>query len=61
MPNLRMLDLSGCESLTDAGFAILSELRSLEHVNLSGSTPSLIPEQFDINTDPGAIGIATSR
>ena len=33
----------------------------IEHVNLSGSTPSLIPEQFDLNTDPGAIGIATAR
>ena len=33
----------------------------IEHVNLNGSTPSAIPEQFDLTTDPGAIGAATSR
>ncbi|QDL98936.1 TonB-dependent receptor [Rhodopseudomonas palustris] len=33
----------------------------IEHVELSGSTPSLIPEIFDLNSDPSAIGPATQR
>jgi iron complex outermembrane receptor protein len=33
----------------------------IEHVNLSGTTPSLIPELFDLNADPGAIGPAVGR
>ena len=33
----------------------------IEHVNLSGSTPAFIPEVFDLNVDPGAIGPATPR
>ena len=33
----------------------------IEHVNLSGSTPSVIPELFDLTTDPGAIGAAMPR
>lgn len=33
----------------------------IEHVELSGTTPSLIPELFDLNADPGAIGPAVGR
>nr|WP_245270074.1 TonB-dependent receptor [Nitrobacter hamburgensis] len=33
----------------------------IEHVNLNGSTPSVIPELFDLAADPGAIGVATPR
>jgi iron complex outermembrane receptor protein len=33
----------------------------IEHVNLNGSTPSIIPELFDLTTDPGAIGAAMPR
>ncbi|MGP9810653.1 TonB-dependent receptor domain-containing protein [Rhodopseudomonas sp. NSM] len=33
----------------------------IEHVNLSGTTPSSVPEIFDLNTDPSAIGAATSN
>jgi iron complex outermembrane receptor protein len=33
----------------------------IEHVNLNGSMPSVIPELFDLTTDPGAIGAATPR
>uniref|UniRef100_Q07RS8 TonB-dependent receptor n=1 Tax=Rhodopseudomonas palustris (strain BisA53) TaxID=316055 RepID=Q07RS8_RHOP5 len=33
----------------------------LEHVDLTGSTPSFIPELFDLATDPSAIGPAVSR
>jgi iron complex outermembrane receptor protein len=33
----------------------------IEHVNLSGMTPAFIPEVFDLNTDPAAIGPATPR
>ncbi|WP_322514260.1 TonB-dependent receptor [Rhodopseudomonas palustris] len=33
----------------------------IEHVELSGTTPSSVPEIFDLNTDPSAIGAATSR
>jgi iron complex outermembrane receptor protein len=33
----------------------------IEHVNLNGSTPSTIPELFDLTVDPGAIGAATPR
>ncbi|ABD08884.1 TonB-dependent receptor [Rhodopseudomonas palustris HaA2] len=33
----------------------------IEHVELSGSSPSSVPEIFDLNTDPNAIGAATSR
>lgn len=33
----------------------------IEHVELSGTTPSSIPNEFDLNADPNAIGAATSR
>jgi iron complex outermembrane receptor protein len=33
----------------------------IEHVNLSGMTPAFIPEVFDLNVDPAAIGPATPR
>jgi iron complex outermembrane receptor protein len=33
----------------------------IEQVNLSGSTPAFIPEVFDLNVDPAAIGPATPR
>ena len=33
----------------------------IEHVDLSGSTPAFIPEVFDLNVDPNAIGPATAR
>lgn len=33
----------------------------IEHVDLSGTTPSFIPELFDLNTDPGAIGPPVAR
>ena len=33
----------------------------IEHVNLNGTTPSVIPELFDLAVDPGAIGAATPR
>ncbi len=33
----------------------------IERVNLSGTTPSSIPDVFDLNTDPAAIGPATAR
>src|ERR1700752_3131958 len=33
----------------------------IEHVNLSGMTPAFIPEVFDLNADPAAIGPATPR
>jgi iron complex outermembrane receptor protein len=33
----------------------------VEHVNLSGTVPSMIPGTFDLNTDPTAIGPATPR
>src|SRR5215510_10116782 len=33
----------------------------IEHVNLSGTTPAFIPEVFDLNVDPAAIGPATPR
>ncbi|RYX88549.1 MAG: TonB-dependent receptor [Bradyrhizobiaceae bacterium] len=33
----------------------------IEHVALSGTTPSLIPDLFDLNADPGAIGPAVGR
>jgi iron complex outermembrane recepter protein len=33
----------------------------IEQVNLSGTTPAFIPEVFDLNTDPGAIGPPTAR
>ncbi|MDB5616684.1 TonB-dependent receptor [Tardiphaga sp.] len=33
----------------------------IEHVNLTGTTPSVIPDTFDLAADPGAIGAATGR
>jgi len=33
----------------------------IEHANLSGTTPAFIPEVFDLNVDPAAIGPATPR
>ena len=33
----------------------------IERVNLSGTMPSSIPDVFDLNTDPAAIGPATAR
>ena len=33
----------------------------IEHTNLSGTTPGFIPDEFDLNVDPAAIGPATSR
>ncbi|UYO44007.1 TonB-dependent receptor [Rhodopseudomonas palustris] len=33
----------------------------IEHVELSGTTPAFVPEIFDLNTDPSAIGPATQR
>ena len=33
----------------------------IEHVNLTGTTPAFIPDVFDLNADPGAIGPATPR
>ncbi len=33
----------------------------IEHVNLNGSTPDLIPGVFDLNDDPNAIGPAVQR
>jgi iron complex outermembrane receptor protein len=33
----------------------------IEHVNLSGTTPAFIPDVFDLNVDPNAIGPATPR
>lgn len=33
----------------------------IEHVELSGTTPSSIPNEFDLNADPGAIGPAVGR
>jgi iron complex outermembrane recepter protein len=33
----------------------------IEHADLSGSTPAFIPEVFDLNVDPNAIGPATPR
>jgi iron complex outermembrane receptor protein len=33
----------------------------IEHVSLSGTTPAFIPELFDLNVDPAAIGPATPR
>ncbi|WP_375415110.1 TonB-dependent receptor [uncultured Bradyrhizobium sp.] len=33
----------------------------IEHANLSGTTPAFIPEMFDLNADPNAIGPATAR
>ena len=33
----------------------------IEQVNLSGTTSAFIPEIFDLNTDPAAIGPATAR
>lgn len=33
----------------------------IEHVALSGTTPSVIPDLFDLNTDPGAIGASVGR
>lgn len=33
----------------------------IERVNLSGMTPAFIPEVFDLNVDPAAIGPATPR
>ena len=33
----------------------------IEHVNLSGTTPSMIPEVFDLEADTGAIGPAMQR
>jgi iron complex outermembrane receptor protein len=33
----------------------------IENVNLSGTTPSLIPTTFDINADPASIGPATAH
>lgn len=31
----------------------------IEHVNLSGTTPSFIPDVFDVNIDPASVGPAT--
>ena len=33
----------------------------IEHVNLSGTTPAFVPDLFDLNVDPTAIGPATPR
>ena len=33
----------------------------IEHANLTGTTPAFIPNEFDLNVDPAAIGPATSR
>ncbi|MBR1228470.1 TonB-dependent receptor [Bradyrhizobium sp. AUGA SZCCT0176] len=33
----------------------------IEHANLTGTTPAFIPDEFDLNVDPGAIGPATPR
>jgi iron complex outermembrane receptor protein len=33
----------------------------IEHVSLSGTTPAFVPELFDLNVDPAAIGPATPR
>ena len=33
----------------------------IEHANLSGTTPAFIPDVFDVNADPTAIGPATQR
>lgn len=33
----------------------------IEHANLSGMTPAFIPDVFDLNVDPAAIGPATAR
>lgn len=33
----------------------------IEHVNLTGTTPAFVPELFDLNADPNAIGPATPR
>src|SRR6185295_12100110 len=33
----------------------------IERVNLTGTTPEFIPDVFDLNVDPGAIGPATPR
>ncbi|MDH8660825.1 hypothetical protein QIH25_28165, partial [Klebsiella pneumoniae] len=33
----------------------------VEHVNLSGTTPAFVPDLFDLNVDPTAIGPATPR
>jgi iron complex outermembrane recepter protein len=33
----------------------------IERVNLSGTTPAFIPDTFDLNVDPAAIGPATPR
>ena len=33
----------------------------IEHVDLSGTTPAFIPELFDLNVDPAAIGPATPQ
>ena len=33
----------------------------IEHINLTGTTPAFIPDIFDLNVDPGAVGPATPR
>jgi iron complex outermembrane receptor protein len=33
----------------------------IEHVSLNGSTPSIIPDLFDLGADPGAIGPSAGR
>ena len=33
----------------------------IERANLSGTTPGFIPDEFDLNVDPAALGPATSR
>jgi iron complex outermembrane receptor protein len=33
----------------------------IEHVDLSGTTPAFVPDVFDLNVDPAAIGPATPR
>src|SRR3954453_6478532 len=33
----------------------------IEHINLTGTTPAFVPDVFDLNVDPGAIGPATPR
>ncbi|MBR1120403.1 TonB-dependent receptor [Bradyrhizobium lablabi] len=33
----------------------------IEHVNLQGTAPAFVPEVFDLNVDPNAIGPATPR
>ncbi|CAN5329014.1 TonB-dependent receptor [soil metagenome] len=33
----------------------------IEHVNLSGATPAFVPDVFDLNVDPTAVGPATQR